>query len=116
MNTHFDIHIGTNTCVVKLGGVVFDPRQVQVVISALHVLVLAVQSPDWPPVDTLLRLCCCSLTETVISPTEKRWIPKKYLSHFKIFTWFCGSVWFGWSQNKPYPQGRGRNIVGRLDD
>lgn len=46
-----------STCVVKLGGVVLDPRQVQVVISALHVLVLTVESPGWPPVDTLLRLC-----------------------------------------------------------
>lgn len=83
MNTHFGTHIGTNTCAVKLGGVVFDPRQVHVVISALHVLVLAVKSPDWPPVDTLLGLCCCSLTKTVISPAQKRRIPKSILVTLK---------------------------------
>lgn len=83
MNTHFDIHIATNTCAVKLGGVVFNPRQVQVVVSALHVLVLAVNSPDWPPVDTLLGLCCCGLTKTAISPAQKRWIPKSILVTLK---------------------------------
>lgn len=40
---------------------------------------------------------------------------QKFFSDFRILTWFCGCVWFGWSHNKPYLQGRGRHIVGRLD-
>lgn len=70
INTHFHIHISTNTCVVKLGGEVFNPHQVPVMISALHILVLTVKSPDWPPVDTLL-LCCCGCDKIVISPTQQ---------------------------------------------
>lgn len=72
INTHFDVHVSNNTCVVKLGGVVFNPLQVQVMISALNVLVFTVKSPDWPRVDTLLLLGCCSLTQIVISPTQQR--------------------------------------------
>lgn len=114
MNTHFDIHIATNTCVVKLGGVVFDPRQVQVVISALHVLVLAVKSPDWPPVvDTLLGLCCCGLTKTSISPAQKRWLPKSVLVTLKYSPGFV--VPSGLAGVKTSLIFRGEDVTSRAD-